>query len=198
MRFRHKVFLASQSPRRREYISYLFENIEIINPEFNEPLPNSKEVPLRYLRRCLQAKWDGVLKQMGPRCEDKLLILVADTIVVYRQKVFGKPSNKTDATNMIRLLAGKEHSVYTGICLARSDERTPSFEIVETKVTFKNLSPSDIAKYVARGESIDKAGAYGFQNHGVQLVESVKGSYFNVIGLPLESLRQKASQMGLS
>jgi septum formation protein len=126
------------------------------------------------------------------------LVIGADTVVSLNGRTFGKPANLREARSMLRALSGKTHTVITGICLIREDRCDWSVRCDETKVTFRRLSEARISNYLRRVHVLDKAGAYGIQEHGDELVKSIRGSYSNVVGLPLESLQKEiASFPGL-
>jgi septum formation protein len=112
-------------------------------------------------------------------------VLAADTIVVLEGRVFGKPADPAEAAAMLRQLGGREHEVYTGICLQHLSRHHRSTQVVTTRVQFKRLTDAEIRAYVATGEPLDKAGAYGIQGMGAYLVRALHGSYTNVVGLPL-------------
>jgi septum formation protein len=150
----------------------------------------------------LEAKWSGA------RCEAESLqvfnegpccLLVADTIVVLGHDVLGKPSSVSEAEGMLMRLSGKTHVVPTGVILGHHERGVwrRRLAIEETRVRFRRLSLAEIRAYVKSGEPMDKAGAYGFQAKGVRLIESIEGSYTNVIGLPVERLRAEALALGL-
>ncbi len=190
MHAENKVFLASKSPRRRELISQVFENIAILDADVDEPRWQSGQSPESYLRNCLQVKFDGGKDCVhGPK--SGALLLVADTIVVLGNEVLGKPLNSADASRMLAKLSGKKHKVLTGLQLGRYLESgwKSITEIVESIVVFKKLTSSEIRNYIRSGEPMDKAGSYGFQARGLQLVSEVQGSYSNIIGLPVRELR---------
>ena len=142
-----------------------------------EELRGTDESPVDYARRLAQAKaeaaWEG---------SDEI-VLGADTIVVIDGRVLEKPADADDASAMLRLLSGREHTVITGICLRHRDGIIVDHSA--TRVRFAALTESEIAEYVASGEPFDKAGAYAIQGLASKFVESVNGCYFNVMGLPL-------------
>lgn len=123
-------------------------------------------------------------------------MLVADTIVVLKNQILGKPQTLAEATKMLKSLSGREHKVSTAFILARPDQIKPQVDIVETLVSFHVLSPGQIKSYVASREPMDKAGAYGFQGAALKFIRSVKGPYSNIVGLPLEALRARALALG--
>ena len=111
------------------------------------------------------------------------ILLTADTVVVAAGGILGKPHDREDAKNMLRRLSGREHTVYTGVCISAHGKETVFSEA--TKVKFFDLTDKEIADYVLSGEPMDKAGAYGIQGLGCTLVEGIGGDYFNVVGLPV-------------
>jgi septum formation protein len=114
------------------------------------------------------------------------LVISADTIVVLGNRILGKPKNKKDAAAMLRLLSGKEHKVYTGICFMDKKRNISETDYEVTKVRFRNINSQEIDFYVKGGSPMDKAGAYGIQDdYGSTFVEKINGDYFNVVGLPI-------------
>lgn len=174
-----KLILASNSPRRKELLSELCE-FEVIPSRFEERAENltARETVLKFAA----GKAEEVLSRFPKR-----FVLGADTVVALDGEILGKPKDKADAAGMLRALSGKTHSVFTGVCLAGGGQKW--LEAVETKVTFFTLSEELIQRYVESGLSLDKAGAYGIQD-GFSLVESYEGQYSNVVGLPVETVRE--------
>jgi len=170
------LVLASQSPRRRELLATAGIPFTIRVREVEE-IRAPGEPPEAYVRRLARFKADAVWEGRDE------IVLGADTIVVLGQQVFEKPRGAADARDMLRRLAGRDHTVITGICL-----RHRFGNIVDhsaTQVRFAPLTESEIADYVASGEPFDKAGAYAIQGLASKFVENVNGCYFNVMGLPL-------------
>jgi septum formation protein len=178
-----KIILASASPRRKELLAGLDLDFEVrllpgIDESYPDDLPTTKIS--EYIAREKAAAYTG---EIG----DGELLLTADTIVVVDDEVLGKPSDEDDARRMLHMISGRTHQVITGVCLATRDE-TRSFS-VETDVTFKTLSDSEIDYYIKQYRPFDKAGAYGIQEWiGYVGVESIRGSYFNVMGLPVQRI----------
>ena len=121
------------------------------------------------------------------------IIIGADTVVVCDGKALGKPQDKEQAADMLRMLSGKTHSVYTGVCLLRNGESECFCS--KTDVTFYQLDESTIDWYVNTNEPMDKAGAYGIQGKGALLVEKIDGDYYNVVGLPIAKLNRKLKEL---
>lgn len=116
------------------------------------------------------------------------VIISADTIVTLDGKLLGKPKDEEDAFKMLKSLSGRKHDVYTGYCLMRERDAFTVCKSVKTEVYFKELDDNLIRRYIATGEPMDKAGAYGIQGKGALLVDKIDGDYFNVVGLPISSL----------
>lgn len=180
---KYKVILASNSPRRKELLGGLGIPYEVKTmPDIDESYPEGlgcEEIPV-YIAR---TKADAYRSMMQ---EDELII-TADTIVWLDGVVMGKPKDETDACNMLRRLAGHTHQVVTGVCITTKDKQI-SFATV-SDVTFAPLTEEEITYYVTRYKPMDKAGAYGIQEWiGFVGVQNITGSYFNVVGLPIQRL----------
>ena len=174
-----RLILASGSPRRIELLRSLGLTIEVMPSGIEEGDDPEKE-PSTLVARRAQEKAQAV-SSLDP----KSWVLSADTIVVLQNTIFGKPESPEEAVAMLRRLSGRGHHVFTGLCLMRADPPFMRVETVGTEVHFKPLSDAEIRAYVKTGEPFDKAGAYGIQGMGAFLVESIHGSYTNVVGLPL-------------
>lgn len=186
---KYDIKLASNSPRRRELLSGLGIDYEVqVLPGINEDYPaglEGEEIPV-YIAREKAEAYRSLLK-------DNDLLITADTIVYVDGQVLGKPSDEADARRMLRLLSGKEHQVITGVCLT-GKHRQRSFASV-TRVTFAPLTPDEIDYYVSHYHPLDKAGAYGIQEWiGYVGVSAISGSYFNVMGLPVQRLYQELKE----
>ncbi|HEY3448005.1 MAG TPA: Maf family protein [Myxococcales bacterium] len=178
---RRTLILASSSPRRRVLLGQLGIELQVVPPEADESVLTG-EAPAAFVIRVAGLKSLAVAGQHPGR-----VVLAADTAVVCRGTIFGKPSDERDAARMLRDLSGREHEVISGVSVVG-----PGFAegfSVSTKVRFKPLTEQEIAWYVGTREPMDKAGAYAIQERGGAFVESIAGSYSNVVGLPLgESL----------
>lgn len=183
---KYDILLASKSPRRRELLSTLripFHCISIggIDESYPEDMPR-EEVPIFLANK----KADAYIAEMKPND----MIITADTLVIKDNKIYGKPSDADDARRMLHELSSCVHKVVTGVCILTSNRRVGFSS--ETEVKFTELSDDDINYYVENFIPLDKAGAYGIQEWiGCIAVEWIKGSYYNVIGLPLHSLYQE-------
>ena len=182
-----RVVLASQSPRRRDLLSLVGIRHEVRPANIDETyLPG--EVPLGHAERLARTKAETI-------AVPDAVTIGSDTIVVVDGDVLGKPRDAADATRMLRRLSGRSHVVITGVA-ARWRGRTLS-AAEQVDVTFRALSDHDIRNYIATGEPMDKAGAYGIQGFGATIVERVNGDYFAVMGLPLNRLTRLLEELGL-
>ena len=177
-----KLILASSSPRRSELLASLGLEFSIVPSTVPEPAYNG-ETPADYGKKLAMAKATSVALEVPEG-----LVIGADTIVVLDGQVLGKPQDPAEAREMLTRLSGQTHTVYTGIAVVDAKTREIAAETVETQVTFRSLSKEEIDDYVASGEPLDKAGAYGIQRLGGLLVSRINGCYFNVVGLPLSAL----------
>lgn len=173
-----KLILASASPRRRELLEMLGLEFDI-HPALSEAEPDPGLPVGQAISRVAAAKAQSVADELGT----ELPILAADTIVYAGSRILGKPGDKTEAAEMLRLLSGSRHTVYTGVALLHRGRLDSAFE--KTDVYFRPISEDEIAAYVASGEPMDKAGAYGAQGLAALFIERIDGDFFNVIGLPL-------------
>lgn len=182
-----KIVLASASPRRKELISLITENVEIRPAECDETLPDgigAKEA-VEYLSKIK----NDAAKSISAHDE---LIISADTVVAVSNEILGKPADKEDARRMIKLLSGRTHQVYTGVTISYKGNAVTFSE--KTDVSFFDLTDDEIESYVSSSEPYDKAGAYGIQGKASLLVSGINGDYFNVVGLPVARLNRELSK----
>ena len=182
------LILASSSPRRKELLSFLGYEFEIIPADIDENIIVD-ELPSTYVQRMSREKGEVIAK-----IQPEKFIISADTTVVLDDQILGKPVDEKESKEMILKLSGRSHMVFTAFSLSKLKINLNVTKIVETKVTFKNLSENEINKYVSSGEGLDKAGAYGFQAMGMSLITKIEGSPSNVIGLPLVELSEVLSE----
>ncbi len=185
-----KIILASGSPRRKELMEGLGLSFEIrVKDGIDESYPSGlscEDIPV----------YIACAKASAYTLKSDELLITADTIVWVDDQVLGKPHSHQEASGMLRLLSGRTHQVITGVCLTTENE-TRSFACV-TDVTFATLSPQEIEYYVCHYRPFDKAGAYGVQEWiGYVGVTELKGSYFNVMGLPVQRLYTELKKMGI-
>ena len=178
--------LASASPRRRELLERLGIDFDVVVSEADESaIP--KNIPVKlYVQELAMIKASASAKQV--LANKNAIIIAADTVVTLDGKLLGKPKNKPDAFNILKSLSGREHEVYTGICVMRIRDAKTVCRAVKTTVRFKELTDEKIHAYIATGEPMDKAGAYGIQGIAAVLIDGIDGDYFNVVGLPLAAL----------
>ena len=187
------LVLASASPRRVELLQQLGLPFEQIVSPAEEPSPQGSD-PEAWALLCARAKAQAVVRLLddeeastpAARTEGACLVIGADTVVCCGGQLLGKPEDDEDAARMLRLLSGRDHTVYTGLVVARDEAEYTACEI--THVHMSPLSPIAIAAYVASGEPEGKAGGYAIQGLGGRFIERVEGCYYNVVGLPLARL----------
>jgi septum formation protein len=174
-----ELILASRSPRRAELLSRLGLEFTVRVPEVDESL-RPGEQPARAADRLARLKAGAISGRDGA------LVIGCDTLVVHRGEILGKPTTRAEAVAMVCRLQGGEHVVYTGVALSSPERMESALEA--TRVWFRSLDPRECEEYVATGEPMDKAGAYGIQGFGAAIVERIEGDYFNVMGLPIQRL----------
>ena len=185
-----RVYLASQSPRRRELLRQIgvgFEMLVLRNhrdrgPDVDEA-PLAGERPDDYVRRVCLLKAQAGWKRLAERRLPSMPVLSADTTVCLGDVIYGKPADADDARRMLSTLSGTEHRVLTAVAI-QSGTRA-ELAVSESLVRFRELSVQDIDAYVATGEAFDKAGAYGIQGHAATFIPEIRGSYTGIMGLPL-------------
>ncbi len=169
------LILASASQRRREILASAGIAFEV-RPAHVDETPLENETPEDHVHRLAEAKARAVWREGET-------VLGADTVVAIDSLLLGKPRDAADAARMLRALSGRRHRVLTGICFL--DGKTAETAVEETVVEFLPLSDDEIAAYIATGEPLDKAGAYGIQGAASKFIVRVEGCYFNVVGLPI-------------
>ena len=190
----YEVILASASPRREELLRLLGLDFRVVTSEFDESV-----VPRWPPEQHVVESATGKAAYIASRIRDGVVI-GADTVVVVDSSILGKPVDAKDARRMLKLLSGRSHYVFTGLCVVqRSAGETVHTlrDCARTEVRFGKLSDEIINAYVATGEPMDKAGAYGIQERGSVLVECIVGDYFNVVGLPVYRLSRMLSEVGI-
>ena len=183
------LVLASASPRRKEYIELLGIPFECKAAEIDETVA----VSLSPAEHAMQVAKRKALT-VADKCK-KRYVLGADTIVVYDGRVLGKPKDKADAFNMLMLLQGPAHEVYTGLCLV-TPQGKEYLDYHCTHVWMASMDEEKIQNYIATNEPMDKAGAYGIQGRGAAMIERIDGCYFNVVGLPIYGTRMLLKKAG--
>ena len=186
-----KFILASSSPRRRELLASIGMNFEVVPsnvPEEHQP----GEAPEEYVARLSREKASAIAAKHRHNW-----VIAADTTVLLGDELLEKPVDRRDAERMLATIAGKTHIVYTGVTIEHAATNYRETRVAESEVRMLPLSPDDIAWYVATGEPLDKAGAYAVQGIGAMFIESIHGSYTNVVGLPLALLFQMLRRAGV-
>ena len=173
-----KLILASGSPRRAEILNSVGWAFTKIVPDIDET-ERPAELPVDYVRRLAQEKADAVVGQL----DAERMVLAADTTVVIDDQIIGKPVNEDDARRMLRMLSGNWHEVLTGIAVARNGNIEVGAE--RTRVKFAAMNDEEIDFLVAKGDPLDKAGAYAVQAQAALFIEGIEGDYWNVVGLPV-------------
>ena len=178
------LVLASASPRRRELLTQAGFDFQV-HPAHIPEDPRRGEEPFAYVTRLAREKAQAAFAQLcaDHQNRDDLAVLGADTTVTLDGQILGKPEDAADAARMLRLLSGRSHRVITGVALATADSTEVAAEV--TAVQFLTLSEAEIETYIATGEPMDKAGAYGIQGFAARWIPRIEGCYFNVVGLPL-------------
>ena len=187
-----KIILCSQSPRRQELLERMgVRDFSVVIPHADEgydPAMTPQEIVCHISREKARAA--------AALCGAEDLLITADTMVFLDDKRLGKPADEAEAFRMLSALSGREHFVCTGVTVRRGD--TARTEAETTAVRFASLTPEEIHWYVATGEPMDKAGAYGIQGKGALLVEGITGDFFNVMGLPIRRLRRMLEAFGVN
>ena len=187
------VYLASQSPRRRQLLTQIGIQYELLlagPEEDSEALETvmSGELPLTYVKRVTQLKLDAAVSRMNQRGLPNAPILCADTTVALGRHILGKPEDAKDALRMLKMLSGQTHRVLTAVAVASKRKRAICVSV--SQVTFAPMKLSEMKFYVASGEPMGKAGAYGIQGLAGRFVKSIQGSYSGIMGLPLYETSQ--------
>lgn len=179
-----RVVLASQSPRRRELMHLLTDDFEIVSPQCEEKSPKKLDKAEEYPLVFSQLKCNDVVEQCKP--DDNTIVIACDTVVIYNNEIFGKPKDEADALRMLKTLSGNVHEVVSALCVWYRGNY--HFALPVALVKFRDNTEEELRCYISTGEPMDKAGAYGIQELGSMLVESMSGDYNTVVGLPVNDL----------
>lgn len=185
------IILASQSPRRRELLERMGISAFDIRPAKGEEIVPLGLTPAQQVEELSRQK----AREIAAGAEADDVIIAADTVVSVAGRVLGKPRTRQEAEEMLSLLSGRSHTVYTGVTVRRGDMESTEHEA--TDVVFRPLSREEILAYVDSNEPMDKAGAYGIQGLGCLLVEGIRGDYYNVMGLPVCRLALMLRRFGV-
>lgn len=186
-----KLVLASGSPRRKRFFEMMGWPFEVLVPG-TEERARENEAPCDYTRRNAEEKAAAALAMTADA--DEAVVVAADTIVVQGNRILEKPKDEEEAARMLGALSGHTHQVMSGVCVM--DRQRKSSQTVITEVQFKELSDAEIRAYIQTGEPMDKAGAYGIQGHAAYMVRAIRGSYTNVVGLPLTETVEMLREFG--
>jgi nucleoside triphosphate pyrophosphatase len=191
------LVLASGSPRRRGFLHQLGYQFEVITPETEEKALPGEEAQEYVLRNAVEKAQDVVI-----RVAPGTVVIAADTVVVLNGRIMEKPGSEDGATEMLQSLSGQTHQVITGFCVCGTNLSGAAVVrslAVSTDVEFKNLSDEEIAAYIRSGEPMDKAGAYAIQGRAAYMIRQIRGSYTNVVGLPMTELEELlAAEFGVT
>jgi len=194
-----KIILASSSPRRKEIMAFLGLHYTVLPSQFAEDLDKSIYVgrPQDYVKDNAKFKAQDVARSLRAQAKTADLIVGCDTVVTLDGQIIEKPIDSAHAVDMLKMLSGRKHTVFSGVALLTdlSDTAVPRTFHVATDVTFGQLSSELIQAYVATGDPLDKAGGYGIQGGGALLVQEISGDYYNVVGLPLQRLSVELQQL---
>ena len=189
------LYLASQSPRRRELLSQLGYSCELLLADEHEDAEAlevcmANESPDHYVQRVTQLKAQAALARWTRRRLAHGLIITADTTVALNNDILGKPASRQDAAHMLEQLSGQWHEVFTAVAVVHTRTHSIESALSRSEVKMAPLSPLDIASYIETGEPMDKAGSYGIQGKAGGFIEHIRGSYTGIMGLPLFETRQ--------
>jgi len=184
-----RIILASQSPRRKKILEQVGLDFEVVVSDFDETKIKFKN-PQEMVEKLSLEKAKLIAKKYP-----SAIVIGADTTVIFRKEIIGKPKSKQDAVRILKLLSDNTHEIVTGFTVIKESKSIT--EHVISKVKFKKLSEAEIKAYVATGEPMDKAGGYGIQEKGGLFIESIEGDYFNVVGLPIFAVAEALKQFGV-
>ena len=184
----HFIYLASQSPRRRQLLEQLGERLSLLLPDDTDAAEALEavrpgEAPATYVRRVTGLKLQDALRRLNDRHLPPAPVLCSDTTVALGRQILGKPRDAQDAADMLARLSGQTHRVLTAVAIQSGQRRVDALS--DSRVRFAALTPADIAAYIASGEWEGKAGAYAIQGRAAAFVEHISGSYSGIMGLPL-------------
>jgi len=193
----YELILGSSSPRRADLLQQIGIDFTVIQPNIDESVMTG-ELAQSYVQRMAKNKYlsiqEGLLKGK-PNLDQNDIVLCADTIVVIETEIMGKPRDKEEGLSMLERLSGCDHKVITGVTVGQNNHFVSFF--VETIVTFRILKKEECLAYWSTGEPQDKAGGYGIQGIGSVFIQSISGSYSNVVGLPLMETNQALEKLGI-
>lgn len=187
-----KIILASASERRQELLKRIVNDFSVVVSDFDEDKVEPSGNITEYVKDIALGKALDVSRKVT---NEDVIIIAADTIVSIDDNILGKPKSKEDAFNMLKMLSGRTHIVYSSIVMINKSNNNIIKSILPTEVTFSELSKEDINDYINSDEPFDKAGAYGIQGRGGVFVKEIKGCYYNVVGLSLSKTHQMLKEI---
>lgn len=204
----NQIILASGSPRRKELLEQMGLTFEVCPAKGEEVITTTipSDVVAELSRQKAEEIAGGILSWIENGCKKELscpqdvLVIGADTVVAFEGKILGKPKDEADAKRMLSMLSGNTHSVFTGVTFVFIDQsgKTGEYTFYEkTDVTMYDMSEEEIERYIATGEPMDKAGAYGIQGKGAIYIQGILGDFYNVMGLPIGKLYQELRKLGI-
>ncbi|MBS0650517.1 MAG: septum formation protein Maf [Verrucomicrobia bacterium] len=185
-----RIILGSQSPRRKEILSYFTLSFEQVPSHFDEDTVLFSGDPIQYALELAQKKSDELSKRFSSD-----MIITADTVVYFNGKIYNKPKDLEEAHRMMRELSGNWHYVYTAVSIRQGNIHLAETE--ETKIRLHELTPEQIQHYHSHCSPLDKAAGYAIQKSGSIIVDRIEGCYYNVMGFPVNTLRKLLSQVGI-
>ncbi len=191
----HQLILVSQSPRRRDLLTAAGYRFRVDAVKLSETIDKNL-MPRSVAESLAREKGQAYIAQTKPMKGQGFLILSADTVVVLKGEVLGKPKNSAEAADFLRRLSGNMHSVITGFCVQDVDGKKETLVSDESRVWFRTLARDEIVTYIASGEPFDKAGGYGIQGAAGSFVSKLEGSFSNVVGFPLELFNKMEARNG--
>lgn len=181
------IILASQSPRRKQLLAHIVDNFTVEPADIDETV-HEKDRPEEYVMRMAKTKAKTVARQ-----HENDLVIACDTIVVAGGKILGKPKSREEAFEMLSLMSGQMHHVYTAVVLRKG--RQMLTKLVPAKVLFFDLTDAEINQYLDEGDYVDKAGAYGIQGKAGMFVKKVDGDYYSIVGFPVGAIYQMMKEI---
>ena len=193
------IYLASQSPRRRQLLEQLGVRHELLLPDAGEDTESIEavipgETPARYVKRVTALKLDAAIERLARRGLPAAPVLCSDTTVALGRTIYGKPADARDAARMLRELTGATHRVLTAVAVQHGRKRLEALS--DSRVTFAKLTPAQIQRYVESGEPMGKAGAYAVQGAAAAHISHISGSYSGIMGLPMHETAQLLRAIG--
>lgn len=173
------IILASTAPHRKAMLEQVGLNVVAVPSNYEEDLTLAMS-PKALVKYLSAGKAESVAKKYK-----NAIVIAADTIVAYKKEIFGKPHTAARARQMLKKLSGKTHSILTGFTIIDTGRKKKISRVVETIVTFKKLSASDIESYIATGEPLNRGGSYAIQGRAAAFIKKIEGDYFNIVGLPV-------------